>query len=153
MSTVILIHSILRWVLLVCMLYAIGRAVMGMIRQSSFTTADRKAGLYLTSICDLQLLIGLVIYFFGDKGFKLIQSNSIAEIMKSNVLRFFGVEHITMMLIAIVFIHIGSSKSKKGISDAAKHRSSALYFIIGLVIILASIPWPFRSGFEGMSWM
>jgi hypothetical protein len=153
MSTVILIHSILRWVLLLCMLYAIGRALMGIISNSSFTTTDRKAGLYLTSICDLQLLVGLIIYFFGDKGFKLIQSNSIGEVMKSNIMRFFGVEHIVMMLIAIIFIHIGSAKSKKGISDAAKHRAAAIYFTIGLIIILASIPWPFRPGFEGMKWM
>jgi hypothetical protein len=58
-----------------------------------------------------------------------------------------------MMLIAIIIIHIGRSKSKKANSDLGKHKAAFWYYLIGLILILASIPWPFRKGFEAMGWM
>ncbi len=153
MSLVLQIHSILRWLVLLVAIYAIVRAMLGMMNKASFTIADNKAGLFLTIVCDMQLLIGLVLYFTGAKGFKLIQSNGMAEAMKSGYMRFFAVEHISMMIIALVLIHIGRSKSKSGITDASKHKVAFWFYLIGLILILSSIPWPFRPGFEGLSWM
>ena len=66
--------------------------------------------------------------------------------------RFFAMEHLVGMLIAIVIFHVGRSKSKKAIDDASKHKNAFVYYLIGLLIILASIPWPFKAGFEGIGW-
>jgi hypothetical protein len=63
--------------------------------------------------------------------------------MHERVIRFFGMEHITMMLIAIILITIGSAKAKRKTTDADKFKTMAIWFTISLMIILSSIPWSF----------
>ena len=101
---------------------------------------------------DIQLIIGLVLYVFGPWGFKNIQNMGMGEVMKNPYTRFFAMEHLVGMLIAIVVFHVGRSKSKKAIDDASKHKKAFIFYLIGLLIILASIPWPFKAGFEGIGW-
>jgi hypothetical protein len=139
-------HSGLRWVVLILALLAIIKALMGMQKKSAFTNADNKISLVLISFMDIQLIIGLVLYIFGPMGLKNIQN------MGNPYSRFFVMEHLVGMLIAIVIFHVGRSKSKKAIDDASKHKKAFIYYLIGLIIILASIPWPFKAGFEGIGW-
>jgi hypothetical protein len=145
-------HSGLRWVVLILALLAIIKALMGMQKKSAFTNADNKISLVLISFMDIQLIIGLVLYIFGPMGLKNIQNMGMGEVMKNSYTRFFAMEHLIGMLIAIVVFHIGRSKSKKAIDDASKHKKAFVYYLIGLIIILASIPWPFKAGFEGIGW-
>lgn len=147
------IHSILRWLVLLNALVAIGAAFTGMQQNRAFEKRDNLFGLIFTSVVDLQLLIGLVLYFTGALGLQNIQNNGMAYVMKDSYARFFAVEHITMMLIAVVIIHIGRAKSKKATSDAGRHKAAFWFYLIGLLIILASIPWPFRKGFEALGWI
>ena len=144
-------HSGLRWIVLILALLAIVKAFMGMQKKSAFTNSDNKIGLMLISFMDIQLIIGLVLYVFGPLGFKNIQ-NMGREVMKNPYTRFFAMEHLVGMLIAIVVFHVGRSKSKKAIDDASKHKKAFIFYLIGLLIILASIPWPFKAGFEGIGW-
>ncbi len=144
-------HSGLRWIVLILALLAIVKAFMGMQKKSTFTNSDNKIGLMLISFMDIQLIIGLVLYVFGPLGFKNIQ-NMGGEVMKNPYTQFFAMEHLVGMLIAIVVFHIGRSKSKKAIDDASKHKKAFIFYLIGLLIILASIPWPFKAGFEGIGW-
>ena len=145
------LHSGLRWIVLILALLAIVKAFMGMQKKSAFTNSDNKIGLMLISFMDIQLIIGLVLYVFGPLGFKNIQ-NMGGEVMKNPYTRFFAMEHLVGMLIAIVVFHVGRSKSKKAIDDASKHKKAFIFYLIGLLIILASIPWPFKAGFEGIGW-
>lgn len=145
------LHSGLRWIVLILALLAIVKAFMGMQKKSTFTNSDNKIGLMLISFMDIQLIIGLVLYVFGPLGFKNIQ-NMGGEVMKNPYTQFFAMEHLVGMLIAIVVFHIGRSKSKKAIDDASKHKKAFIFYLIGLLIILASIPWPFKAGFEGIGW-
>jgi hypothetical protein len=146
------LHSGLRWIVLILALLAIVKAFMGMQKKSAFTNSDNKIGLMLISFMDIQLIIGLVLYVFGPLGFKNIQNMGMGEVMKNPYTRFFAMEHLVGMLIAIVVFHIGRSKSKKAIDDASKHKKAFIFYLIGLLIILASIPWPFKAGFEGIGW-
>lgn len=146
-------HSTFRWIVLILAIFAIYRSLVGMLHKNQYTNVDDKAGLFLTTIIDIQLVLGLFLYFTSAKGLKNIQSSGMASIMKDSFSRFFAVEHIAMMLIAVVLVHIGRIKSKNSFTDYAKHKNAFWYYTIALLIILISIPWPFRKGFEGMSWM
>ena len=145
-------HSGLRWVVLILALLAIIKALMGMQKKSAFTNADNKISLVLISFMDIQLITGLVLYVFGPMGLKNIQNMGMGEVMKNSYTRFFAMEHLIGMLIAIVVFHIGRSKSKKATDDASKHKKEFIFYLIGLLIMLASIPWPFKAGFEGIGW-
>ncbi len=128
------LHNFLRWVILFFLLLALVQAF------------GKKAGLKKTSLwllisAHITLLIGLYQYFTGAFGYKLIQANGFGGVMKDSALRFWAVEHISTMLIAIIIITIARGKSKSGAYSAA----SWLY-LIALLLILAGVPWPFREG-------
>lgn len=151
MDTALLhIHSILRWVILILLLVAIYKSFG--VGSKPFTQGHKKTGLFLMIACDVMLLIGLYQWFTGPLGLKAIQNTGMSAVMKEPVLRFFAVEHITMMLIAIILVHIGYSFSKKNITDARKHTKTSLFYILALLMILAAIPWPFRLIGQGRGW-
>lgn len=140
-------HSGLRWVVLILVLATIFKAFSGMSGNKTFTAGDKKLALFALMSVHIQLVLGLVLYF------KLIADGlDFAASMKNPVTRFFSVEHITGMLIAIALITVGYSKSKRATSDKAKFKSLAIFFTIGLIIILAMIPWPFMAKFAGFKW-
>ena len=66
--------------------------------------------------------------------------------------RFFAFEHPLGMLIAIILLHIGKAQGKKAISDRSKHRRTLTFYFLALLIILVSIPWPFRQIGAGSHW-
>lgn len=145
-------HSFFRYLILLASFYAIYRAYLGKSKNLAFTPADKKAGFFLTLLVDLQLLMGLVLYVTSNLGYKSFGMNGASAVMKDSFLRFFAVEHITAMILAIVLIHVGNAKSKKG-EDQKRHQSAFWFYLIALVLMLASIPWPFRHGFEAMKWL
>lgn len=99
------------------------------------------------------LLIGIYLWFAGPNGYQLIENNGMSGVMKNSYSRFFAVEHQIGMLIAIILLHIGKAQSKKDLADRAKHRRSFIFYFLALLIILASIPWPFREIGEGRGWI
>ncbi len=85
-------------------------------------------------------MIGIVLYAFVSPITKAA-FNDFGAAMKNADLRFYAVEHIFLMIIALVLIHIGRAKSKNSVAPWKKHRSAAVYYGISLVLILAAIPW------------
>jgi predicted membrane channel-forming protein YqfA (hemolysin III family) len=69
----------------------------------------------------------------------------ISAAMKDPYDRFFAIEHLVGMLIAIILLHIGKAQGKKAINDKSKHRRTLIFYLLALLIILLSIPWPFRQ--------
>src|ERR1700743_2054280 len=130
MYTVLLsLHSILRWAILILSVVAIARSYSGMTAGKPFAAADKKVGLFLMISAHTTLLIGLYLYFFGAWGFASIRNLGFGEVMKNKALRFYAVEHIFGMLVAIVLITIGRGSAKKSISDMAKHKRT-FWFIL-----------------------
>jgi len=144
-------HSGGRWLLLLLLLVAIFRSATAGNR--NFTKQDQTVGLFLMIVTDLMLLIGIVLYFAGNWGTQQITNlGGMGEVMKNPVARFFSVEHLVGMLIAIVLIHIGKAQGKKNAPHKTKHRRTFIYYLLALIIIIASIPWPIREIGEGRGW-
>lgn len=140
------LHSFLRWIILLLALIAIYKSYVGMTAGKPFTAGDKKTGLFLMIAAHTTLLIGLVQWIVGPWGLKNIENMGFGAVMKDPVARFYAVEHLTGMLIAIVLITIGRGVSKKDIPDVVKHKKTFWFFLVALIIILVSIPWPFRVG-------
>lgn len=117
-----------------------------------FTAGDKKTGLFLMICTHTTALIGIVQWIVGPWGLKNITDMGFGAAMKDPVHRFYGVEHLTGMLIAVVLISIGRGVSKKNIPDQTKHKKTFWFFLAALIIILVSIPWPFRAGI-GRPWL
>ena len=144
------LHSIGRWIVLLLLLFAIFNSLVAGNRP--WIRTDARAGTILVIFADLMLLLGIVMWFFGPRGYKLIDAFGMSAVMKDPANRFFAVEHLAMMLIAIILMHIGKAQARKPIGDRAKHRRTLIFYLIALIIILVSIPWPFRSIGTASGW-
>ena len=144
------IHSAGRWIVLLLLLFAIINSLIAGNRP--YIRTDNRLGLLLTIFADLMLVVGIVLWFTGSWGYHQIQTKGMAEVMKNPADRFYVIEHLLGMLIAIILIHIGKAQGKKRIADKAKHRRTLIFYFLALLIILASIPWPFREIGAGRGW-
>lgn len=131
------LHNFLRWVILFFLLIAL-------IQSLSKKAGLKKTSLWLLIAAHITLLIGLYQYFTSAVGYKLIQLNGFAAVMKDSAMRFWAVEHLAGMLIAIILITIARGKAKRG-------GYPTLLYVLALIIILAVVPWPFREGI-GRPW-
>lgn len=135
-------HSGLRWVAIILLLLAIVNAFTA----KSFEKKHKMINLFTMITLHTQLIIGLVQYFITSGKVKFFDGW-----MKEAAFRFYGMEHLMGMLIAIVLITVGYGKSKRGTTDSEKFKPIKLFYLIGFILILASIPWPFRTALGG-SW-
>lgn len=142
MEWILGLHSLLRWLILIFLIINIFRSLVE--ADASYTPDDIKWNLRLLIISHINLLLGFVQYFFGKNGFAYFRENTFGEIMKNSVMRFWVVEHITGMIIAVAIITISRSVTKKDLPDLVKHKRQLLLYSLALLIIIASIPWPFR---------
>jgi hypothetical protein len=133
------IHSGLRWLALVLLILAIVDAAVKMRRR--YNVGKNRPAFHLPAmiVIHIQLVIGLVLYLISPK--VIFDAAS----MKDTVLRFYLVEHIALMLAAVILITVGYVKAKKKSDPVKKNRTIFIYYTIGLILILVSIPWPFRG--------
>jgi len=139
--TSLFLHSLVRWLVLASLLFAIARACHGWLTHRPYSRWDRFARLCAVSFLHLQLLLGIVLYILSPVVTYFL--HHFKEAVHQRDLRFFGMEHVTMMVLAVTVITIGSAKVKRRPTDAAKYKTMVIWFTIGLLMIFLSIPWAF----------
>lgn len=137
------LHSVNRWIILVLLILTIITAFQGWFGKKTYTESDRKKSLFTLIFTHVQLILGLILYFISP----YVKHES--GVMKDSLLRFYTVEHFAMTMIAIILITVGYSVAKRKTVDLAKFKTTAIYYLIALIVILAAIPWPFREGLGG----
>ena len=140
MNGILHAHSGLRYVVLLLLLFAIAKAFQKKGSNAEYTPSDKKLNLFAMISVHIQALLGLILYF--GKGWHTRFSD-----MSNEMVRFFAVEHIFGMLLALVVITIGRKKAEKATENAQKFKNIATFYTVGLVIIFMSIPWPFLKDF------
>lgn len=133
-------HSGLRWIALILLVAAIFNAAASK-RKGEYAKKDKMLNLFAMISLHTQLLIGIILSFQSGK--INFHEGWISE--KPGSLRFYGLEHWLMMVIAIVLVTIGRKKAEKAIAPVVKHKKIIVWYTVGLLIIIAAIPWPFRT--------
>ncbi|MBB2146079.1 cytochrome B [Pedobacter sp. LMG 31464] len=123
-------HSGWRYIVFVLLVVAVINALSGWLGKKTYTEGNRKLNVFTLISAHIQLLFGLVLYFISPLT-KLPASEAIG--------RYWKMEHISMMILAIILITIGNSKSKKITDGVAKHKAIAIFFGLALVIIIGAI--------------
>jgi uncharacterized membrane protein YcfT len=136
-------HNLLRWIVIIACVWALARVWSGFIGRSQWTRKDQMAGLLFTSVLNLQLILGLILYAISPITRTAMMNFSAA--MKDSTLRFYAVEHLAGMLLAVVIAQAGYSLAKRAATDRAKFLRAAVAYSIAALLILASIPWPFMK--------
>lgn len=141
-NVLIHIHSGLRWVILIMLLVAIINAISSK-KKNIYEKKDKMINLFAMVSLHLQLVIGLILYFISAR------TNFSDGWMKVDMFRFYGMEHLLIMIAGIAIVTIGRRKAENATAPSIKHSKIALWYTIGLIIILAGIPWPFREALGG----
>ena len=140
------VHNFLRWVILILLVLAIGHSATRMNGNWPYAKSIRSLGLYLMIATHLNAAIGLFQWFTSAWGLNAIRSMGFGAVMKSSVYRFWAVEHFLGMLIAVILITMARRVARQQYIDRVKHKRTFWLLVIALLIILASVPWPFREG-------
>lgn len=147
MEALLFAHSFLRYIVLILLIAATVKAFIAWFGNKPAVLLDRKLATWTVMSVHIELLIGLVLYIMKVKDYVKTPDGHYTDLA-----RFFKFEHISMMILAAILITIGSVTAKKAKTEAGKHKKIAIFFFIGLIIILASIPWPFREAL-GKGWL
>ena len=133
------LHNLVRWLVIIAGVLAFVVMITGLSGRR-FGPGDKRAGLIYTAVIDLQLLLGLLLFFVSPLTRGAMQNMGVA--MGDSVMRFFLVEHTLMMVLAVVAAHIGYSLSKKeSIPDRGRFLRGAIFYGLSLVLIALAIPW------------
>lgn len=135
------VHSLFRWLVLLSLLYSIYLSARGYFQGWQFSIDHDRIRHWTATIAHIQLVLGILLYtksitvkaYFSG----LVDSTARMESI------FFGIIHISSMLIAIVLITVGSAKAKRKKESNEKFRTTLIWFSIALLIIILAIPWPF----------
>jgi hypothetical protein len=139
--TVLLAHSWLRWAVILLGLVAAARAIGGAMSRRHWSPADDQIGRLFGIALDVQVLLGALLYFALSPITRAAMSD-FGGAMKVSAMRFWAVEHVLGMIVALALVHAGRARVRRVADGPLKHRVAATFFILALVAILASIPWP-----------
>jgi hypothetical protein len=139
------LHNLLRWVIIILLLLSIVKSYTGWQSKKVFSPGDKKTWLFTMIAGHITLLIGLYQLLWGRYGILVTDLPAGTSAMKDKFFRFFWVEHPTGMILSIVLITLGYGMAKKPVADEIKYKKAFWFFIIALVVILATVPWPFRD--------
>ena len=134
-------HSWLRWAVLLLGLLVIVRAFAGMRGKRPWNAADDRATRLFVIVLDLQLLLGLLLYVALSPITRAAMED-FGEAMRISAMRYWAVEHVFGMVVALAFAHAGRARVRKTADLVARHKVAAVFFTLALVAVLASIPWP-----------
>ena len=140
-STLIFLHSITRWFVVISLLFAIYRASTGYRFQRSFSKTDNSLRHWTATIAHIQLILGILVYT-QSPAVKYFWKHPKVALQNWDV-TFYSLIHAFLMLLAIVLLTIGSAKAKRMPTDRDKFRTMLLWFLLAFLLIFIAIPWPF----------
>ncbi len=134
------LHSLARWVVIVLAVVVVVRALLGWRRGNPWTDLDNRLGLFFTIGLDVQVLLGIILYLFLSP---LVGAafQDFGAAMRDSELRYWGVEHIALMIVALVLAHVGRSIARRAPDDIEKHKRTLIFYGLSVLIILLAIPW------------
>lgn len=130
-------HSLLRYFILLFAVIVVVQCIVGFMGKKTFKKSNKQSALMLLICCDLQLVLGLILYYSQGWVSRLSDSGLMADTYK----RFWAVEHSVGMIVAIILVHLGYATSKKNMDDDRKFKRMFWFIFIALLIIVATIPW------------
>jgi hypothetical protein len=137
----LLLHSWLRWAAILLGLVATIRAIAGASSRRPWVAIDDRISKLFMHTLDLQMLLGLALYFFLSPITKAALSDFMGA-MKVPAMRFWALEHGFGMIIGIALVHAGIARARRATDGPRKHRILAIFFVLAMIAILASVPWP-----------
>lgn len=140
-TATLFVHSWCRWVIILLGVLAVARALAGRAGGRPWLASDASAGRFYTIALDVQMLLGLLLYFVFSN-LLTVAREDMGRAMGNPAIRFWLVEHFTGMVIAIALAHVGTARVRKAADAPARFSQAALFYGLSLVAVLLASPWP-----------
>nr|WP_321233664.1 hypothetical protein [uncultured Psychroserpens sp.] len=138
-ETVKILHSYWAYLVVIMLVLATFNALIKFFGDKEFQAVDFRISLFTLIVMHIQLLIGLVLYFTSPFGLKNIQNNGMGGL--DSFSRLLAVEHPFVGILAVAMITIGYSKHKKKLTSKPKFKMLAIFYTLGLLLVISRIPW------------
>lgn len=139
-ETIQFIHSYWAYLVLLILIVASVNSLVGYFAKKEYGATNFRIALFTLIVSHIQLLIGIVL-FFTAPWIRAIESVGMGEVMRDSKLRLYIVEHPLIMIIAVILITVGYSKHKKKLTSRPKFKLLAIFYTLGLILMLSRIPW------------
>lgn len=140
-STLVFLHSLTRWFVVISLVYAIWRAYSGWRSQRTFSKTDNTLRHWTATIAHIQLIFGILLYM-QSPAVKYFWKHTKDALHNWDV-TFYSLVHALLMLSAIVVLTIGSAKAKRMTTDTGKFKTMFVWFLVAFLVLFVAIPWPF----------
>lgn len=140
-QTFLILHSLNRWLVLFSLLFTIYISWDGYRTDRKFSGSDNTARHLTATISHIQLLLGLYLYMISPIVRFDVAEGAVTGLISEHT--FFRLVHISLMIVSILVITIGSAKAKRAVTDRVKFKTILIWFSVALLIMLVAIPWPF----------
>lgn len=134
------LHNLVRWVVVAAGVWAVVLAWQGLRGRSGWTRREAGAAQAFVLALDVQLLLGILLYaVFSPLTRDGMRDMAVA--MRDPAVRYFLVEHVVIMLSAVVLAHVGAVRIRRAVTDAARFQQAAIWLGLALAVVLGFIPW------------
>ena len=138
-ETVKMLHSYWAYFVLIMLIAAVGNAIIGYASNRQFAVKDLRVSLFALIFTHLQLVVGLILYFVSPNGMSIISARGMGGMTSAE--RLLALEHPFVGILAIILITVGWSLHKKQATSKAVFGKIALFYGLGLLLILSRLPW------------
>jgi len=137
-SAVLILHSWIRWIALILGVMTTFAAFTD--RTAGQSTTDRW-GLFFMMVLDIQMLLGLLLYLVLSP-FTTAALHDFGAAMRNPALRFWAVEHVSLMFVAVVIVHVGRVLARHARTPQSKRLRQIVCFSLATSAMIAATPWP-----------
>lgn len=134
------IHSMVRWLLVILFVVSIARSSIGWLKKKEWLPLDNTLSLILNMAADVQLVLGLVLYFVLSPTTAVILSG-FNKALATPGFSFIGIFHPLAMFLAVVLMHIGGKRAQRQLTGTSRHKGTVVTLVISFILILMAIPW------------
>ena len=127
MDALVSVHGLLRWLVLLAGVAALGVAVASWLGSGPPERMSRQPTLIYAILLDIQVLLGIVIW--------------VGEQRWAGGGRQFQFEHPILMLLALAVVHVGAARARRAAGPVEAGRTRTIGNALSLLLILVGIPW------------
>lgn len=120
MGTLLTIHGEMRWLVALMAALVVVKFLIGWLGRRNYTSLDRTLLTVYTILLDINVLLGLIILFFGG-GFTGPR-----------------LEHATTMILAVIAAHM-TALWRRSTDDTVKFRNQLLLVALSLILVLFGV--------------
>jgi hypothetical protein len=137
-SLIKLFHTFVSATFLLIAIWLFIRSINGLIKDKPFKRLDKYLSFGFIISLYLQFIFGLILFsnLLSGMGYSYISADQTTKIVSK---RLWPVEHIVLMIFALVIANLGLIISLKTKSDNGKRKNILIYYSFALCLILFSL--------------